>query len=288
LTALLDDEYREGTPARICLGLVGGGLRQRGRQSGLIGDAVPAVDGLRAGALVVLTAWTAFVIAGASFAKFSEHFDEALPHAIAAHRVPDLAFSVLQATAAVASVLVVAGALLAVPAFARFLQAGGWVSVRRHFSRALTCTGLAVAVTVALLMSSHHLMANERNIGFHWYGVLFLVWAAIIVVAVTQWASVAVATARRVEFSTIVLGAEAMLAAAVAVAMVVMVAAVSFWWGAMAKDAPSFLRASPGGAPGSPLDLWLIATVVLMAIAMGTASIGVAREVRVWTTMRSE
>jgi hypothetical protein len=229
------------------------------------------------------------VIAGASFAKFSEHFDEALPHAIGAHHVPDLAFSVLQTTAAVASVLVVAGAMLAIPAFARFLKAGGWVSVRRHFLRALICTGFAVVVmTVALLLSSHHLTANERSIGFHWYGVLFLVWAAVIVVAVTQWASVAVATAQRVEFSTIVLGAEAMLAAAVAVAMVVMVAAVSFWWGAMAKDAPSFLRASLAGAPGSSLDLWLIATVVLMAIAMGTASIGVAREVRVWTTMRSE
>jgi hypothetical protein len=154
--------------------------------------------------------------------------------------------------------------------------------------RAIICTGLAVTVTVALLLLSHDLTANERNSGFHWYGVLFLVWAAIIVVAVTLWASAAVATARRVEFSTIVLVAEAMLAAAVAVAMVVMVAAVSFWWSAMAKDAPSFLRASPGGAPGSSLDLWLIATVFLMAIAMSIASIGVAREVRVWTTMRSE
>ena len=171
LTALLDDEYPGGTPARIRLGLVGGGLRQRARQSGLVGDAVPARDSLRTGALVVLAAWTAFVIAGASFAKFSEHFDEALPHAIGAHRVPDLAFSVLQATAAVASVFVVAGALLAVPAFARFLRAGGWVPVRRHFLRAIICTGLAVTVTVALLLLSHDLTANERNSGFHWYGV---------------------------------------------------------------------------------------------------------------------
>ncbi len=80
LTALLDDEYGSCMPVRIRLSLVSGGLRQRARQSGLTGDAVSATEGVRVGALVVLAAWTDFVIAGASFAKFSEHFDEALPH----------------------------------------------------------------------------------------------------------------------------------------------------------------------------------------------------------------
>ena len=127
LTALLDDEYGSSMPVRVRLSLVSGGIRQRARQSGLTGDAVPAADGVRAGALVVLAAWTAFVIAGASFAKFSEHFDEALPHSIGAHRVPDLAFTVLQAVAGVASVLVVGrGCFSLVPAFVRFLRAGGW------------------------------------------------------------------------------------------------------------------------------------------------------------------
>ena len=109
LAALLDDEYGRSAPARIRLSLVSGGLRQRARQSGLTGDAVPAADGVRAGALVVLVAWIAFVVAGASFAKFSEHFDEALPHSLGAHHVPDLAFTVLQALAGAASILVAAG-----------------------------------------------------------------------------------------------------------------------------------------------------------------------------------
>ena len=45
---------------------------------------------------------------------------------LGAHHVPDLAFTVLQAMAGAAGILVVAGALLAVPAFVRFLRTGGW------------------------------------------------------------------------------------------------------------------------------------------------------------------
>jgi len=288
LTALLDQEYGARLPPKMRLGLVTGGLQQRARQSGLAGDSVPAADRIRAGALVVLAAWTAFVIAGASFAKFSEQFDEALPHGSGAHRVPDLAFTVLQTTAGVAALLVVAGALLALPAFVRFLRTGGWASVRGHFVRALISTALVGAGLLALSAWAHHLTAQQRNSGLHWYGVLFLFWAVLVVVTVTLWTVAAVATARRVELPGAILGAEAALAAALTLAMVVMVGATAVWWAAMAKDAPGFLNTSPGGAPGSPWDLWLVVTVVLMLLALGAAAVGVAREVRVWATIRSD
>jgi hypothetical protein len=284
---LLDDEYGSHPPALVRLSLVTGGLRQRARQSGLIGDSAPAPDGIRAGALVVLTAWTAFVIAGASFAKFSEHFDEALPHRAGSHRVPDFAFTVLQSVAAVAGVLVVAGALLTVPAFVRFLRTGGWASLRSHFLRAASCTALTVAATVPLLLWAHHLTAHQRNGGIHWYGTLFLIWAGLIVITLTLWTVAAVAAARRLELPTAILTAEAALGAFVALAMVAMVGATAVWWEAMAQDAPSYLNASPGGAPGSPWDIWLITTVALMVAAMGTATAGVVRGVRVWTKLRA-
>ena len=119
LIALLYDEYGGHPPPLVRLGLVTGGLRERARQAAITGDSASPVDGVRAGALIVLAAWSAFVVAGASFAKFSEHFDEALPHTIGAHHIPDLAFTMLQTVAGVVSVLVVAGALLAAPAFVR-------------------------------------------------------------------------------------------------------------------------------------------------------------------------
>jgi hypothetical protein len=98
---------------------------------------------------------------------------------------------------------------------------------------------------------------------------------------------VAVVTASRVKLPIAVLAAEAALTAAVAVAMVIMLGATAVWWGVMAKDAPTFLMASPGGAPGSPWDIWLVSTVILMAVAMGTAAAGVVREVRVWKQVRA-
>jgi len=282
LIVLLDDEYGGHLPTLVHLGLVAGGLRQRARQSGLTGDSAPAAVGVRAGALVVLAAWTAFVIAGASFAKFSEHFDESLPHSMSAHRLPDFAFTVLQTVAGVASILVVVGALLAVPAFVRYIRAGGWPSVRGHFLRALASTGLTVAVTVPLLVWAHHLTTHQRNGGLHLYGTLFLIWAALMVMTLTLWTVVALVAGSRVVFSKAILTAEAILAVVIAVAMLGMVGATAVWWGAMAKDAPAFLNASPGGVPGSPWDVWLVATVALMVVAMGTAALGVTREARVW------
>jgi hypothetical protein len=286
LSALLDDEYESHLPARIRFSLVTGGLRQRANRSGLTGDSAPAADGVRAGALVVLTAWTAFVIAGTSFAKFSEHFDEALPHGSGAHHVPDLAFTVLQTVAGVAGILVVAGAFLAVPSFLHFLRRGGWTSVRNHIVRALACTTLTAAATLPVLLWAHHLSSHQRNAGIHWDGVLFLIWGGLIVITLMLWTVATVAVGRRLELPTAILAAEAALATAIAVAMVIMVGATLVWWGAMANDAPSYLHASPAGAPGSPWDIWLIATVALMAAALGTAAIGVVRELRQWTRMR--
>lgn len=287
LTALLDDEYGSSMPIRVRLSLASGGIRQRALQSGLTGDAVPAADGVRAGALVVLAAWTAFVIAGASFAKFAEHFDQALPHRIAAHRVPDLAFTVLQAVAGAACVLVAVGAALLVPAFLRFLRAGGWPTVSGHVLRAATCTVVTVAVTVPLVAWASGLPSQQPNDGLGWHGLLFLLWVSLLGITLTMWAVVTVAVGRRVDISADVLAAEAVLAAAVAAAMVLMVAATAVWWGAMAKDAPTFLSASPAGLPASPWDLWFLATMSLMLVAVGAATIGVLREARQWTTMRT-
>jgi len=287
LIALLNDEYDGHLPTLVHLGLVTGGLRQRARQSGLTGNSAPAAEGVRAGALVVLAAWVAFVIAGASFAKFSEHFDQALPHSMRSHRLTDLSFTVLQTVASVASILVVAGALLALPAFLRYLRADGWPSVRGHFLRAIACTGLTVAVTVPLVIWAHHLTPHQRNGGLHLYGVLFLIWAALIVMTLTLWTVIAIVAGSRVVFSKAILTAEAILAVVLAGAMVVMVGATAVWWGAMAKDAPAFLNASPGGVPGSPWDVWLVATVALMVLAMAAAAAGVIREARVWRKMQA-
>ncbi len=286
LITLLDDEYGDRIPARIRLSLMTGGLRQRARQSGLSGDAAPVSQRVRAGALLVLAAWTAFVIAGCSFAKFSEHFDQALPHGIASHHVPDVAFTMLQTVAAVAGLLVVAGALLVVPTFVRFLRNGGWASLRRYFFRTFACTAVTGVVTAFVLVWAHHLTAPQRNGGIHWYGALFLLWAVLMTITLASWTALAVAIVGKLTLRERVIRAEAALAAVVAVAMIVMVGTTAVWWGAMARHAPGFFSASPGGAPNSPWDVWFIATFALMAIAMVAGVAGFIRVGREWPKLR--
>jgi len=286
VVALLDEEYDGHLPTLVHLGLVTGGLRQRARQSGLTGDAVPAADGVRVGALMVLAAWVAFAAAGASFAKFSEHFDEALPHSMSAHRLSDAAFTLLQTVGGVTVVIVVIGALLAVPALVRYLREGGWSSLRGHALRALAGTGITVAATVPLVVWARHLTSHQRNGGLPLYGGLFLLWAAIMAVTLTLWAVLAIVAGSRIVLPKAILTAEAILAVAIAVAMVVMVGATAVWWGAMAKDAPSFLNASPGGLPDSPLDLWFVGMVAVMVVAVGLAALGIVREARLWRRMQ--
>ena len=113
-----------------------------------------------------------------------------------------------------------------------------------------------------------------------------MIWAVLIAITLALWSVVAVATARRVEFPPAILAIEALLGAVVTGAMVVMLAATALWWGAMANDAPKFLNASPGGISGSPWDIWLTATVALMAIALSAAVLGVIRAARVSIKMR--
>ncbi len=286
LTALLDDEYPDHLPLRIRLDLAISGLRQRARYAGITSGVVAPADQLRSAALVVMAAWTAFVVAGASFAKFSEHFDQALPHRGSAHSVPDFSYAVLQSVAGGASILVIAGALLAAPSFLRYVQAGGWTYVRRHFWRAISVTLVTIATTVPLVVIANHLSVVQRNTDWHWYGVLFFVWAALIAVTLSSWTIAGIATTRRLVLSPRMLHLEAMLAATVALAMVVMLAATTIWWVAMAKDAPNFLGADPGGAPSSSWDIWLVSIVVTMVLATGVGVAGALREWRVWSTSR--
>jgi hypothetical protein len=216
---------------------------------------------------MVLCSWTAFVVGGSSFAKLSEHFDQAFPGGDHTHRVADVAYGTVQTAAGVAGALVVLGAVIALPSFVGLLRSGGWATVRRHLLAASTCTLVTVGVTVPLLSWAHHLSAHQRNGGVAAYGLLFLVWGVLVTLTLVAWTTVAVAAARRVVFSRRLLVAEAALAVAVAAAMVVILGSTALWWMVMAQGAPSFL----------PSDPRLLVTVGLMALASFIAVRGAAR-----------
>jgi hypothetical protein len=260
-------------PLTARLSIVAGGLRERARRSGLSGDSVPPADRIRAGVLTVLASWTAMVVAGASFAKMSEHFDDALPGGARAHHLPDLAYSFIQAAAGVTGLIVIAAAGVALPSFLRYLRSGGWRPIRAHALRAAACTLVTGGTTAPLLAWAHHLSAHQRNGGSAGYAILFLVWAALVVATLVSWTVLAVVAARSVTFSRSVLAAEASMAAAVALGVVGLLAATGLWWALIAQRAPTFLN----GDPAAPLNARLVATVAVMALAAAAATAGAVR-----------
>ena len=284
LVQFMQDDYGPGrVPWRARVSLVAGGLRERARQSGLTGDTAPPRDRLLAGTLLVLVGWAGFVIAGSSFAKFSEHFDNALPGGIdshlppASHTVPDVAYTVVQSVAAVAGLAVLLGAAVALPAFITFLRSGGWSAVRAHIVRAAAASTVTAGGTIPLLVWAHHLTAHQRNGGNGWYGALFLGWAALMALTLGMWTTVAVVAARRVGLARRVLLVESALAVIVATAMATILVATCVWWAAMATDAPSFLTSRAGGGPFDPV---LVATVGGMLAATTAGMGGVLRVAR--------
>jgi hypothetical protein len=245
---------------------------------------------MRTAVLLILAAWAGFVLAGLSFAKLSEHFDDALPGGIdnpvpagGTRHAPDLAYTLLQSVATGAGIVVIIAAVLALPALVRYLRGGGWTSLRAHILRATAASALTLAVTVPLLIWARHLTVYQRNGGMPQYGAVFLGWAALIAVSLALWTAAGIAAARRITISRRLLLTEAGLAMVLTVAMSAMVAAMAAWWAYMASMAPAFLATNPASAPINPM---LAITVTVMVLAVALATSASVRIVRTWRVCR--
>lgn len=290
LMALMEDVLDGRPPSRrLRLSMAWAGLRERGRETGLLGNTAPAAERARAGSLLVLCAWSAFVVAGSSFAKITEHFGQAVP--ARAQALSNRSFDTVYVVAIIGGLLVLSGACAAVPAFLRFLRAGGWPSIRGHVLRAAVSTVAATVAMAGLVGLAHTLSPAQRNGGlvYHpvvWYYLLAIIPTALLVaLALALWTVAAVAVTRRLVLARPVLFAEAVLAVALSVAMFVITAATAVWWGAIASSAPWFLGAQSGSA-ASAFTPNLVGTMALMSVACAVATCGVVRVARSWRDLR--
>jgi hypothetical protein len=278
LVALMQDVVGDRQPSfRFKLSVAWAGLRERIYGAGLVGDQ-PPVEQARTGSLLVLCAWTAFVLAGMSFSKVSEHYSYALPPSLRA--LPQSAFKSVAGLGIIGASLVALGALATLPAFVRFIRNGGWTSIRGHVLRAAALTAITAGALVPLSLWAHHLDLRQRNGGDGLYSAAIGLWALLVAVTLAQWTASGVAAVRRIDLPRGVLRFEATLAIAVAVAMVLVTGAAGLWWGAMAHDAPWFLQGTAPGTSPSPFTLQLVMTLTLMLTAVLTAAYGVARITR--------
>jgi len=272
LTQLVAETVAAGqSPWRVGGDLVRAAAAERARSLGLIGDAFSRTDRATGGCLAVLWAWVAFVVAGAVVQKASEQWQGAVPAGDRA--LPTVAFAVLVAGAAFASVAVLAGIALTVPRIGVMLAAGGWSTIRGPVRRAAGLTLAAAAGTVGLAAWAHALGATQRNGADHLYGAAFVALGLVGVAALVAWATVAARIARRIGLGGRLLAAEVGFAIATTLAMAMMSVASLLWWQTVAGVAPGFFA---GGRVGGPVA----AAVTLMVTATLVGAAGSARAIR--------
>jgi len=286
LAALIEDELdgrRPGPGLRVSLARAG--LVERSRAGGLVGDSRPAPERVRAGALVVLAAWAVAMVAGAVFAKTSEHFSFSAPPATLV--TARGAFTAVVVLGVVGVACVVAGALVALPAAVAHLRSGGWASVRGPVLRAVVVTVAAAAGLVPLAAWARHLDVAQRNGADGAYLAAVAAWAALTVVALALWTAAGVSWARRLDLGARVLRIEVGLAVVVALVTACLVVAVAVWWAAMARAVPWYLVGAAPGTHPLPVPGTLITVESLLLAASLAAGWGVVLVTRSWRSLPS-
>lgn len=236
---------------------------------------------VRSGSLSILAGWSCFVLAGALFAKFTEHWDAVpLP---AGHLLAGTGYSAVQWAGVVGTVLVVTAALMVLPAFIRLIRGGGWKGVRRPVLRALTLGSTTLVCAVACGVWSHHLSYHDRNGGLVPYELAVLFLALAVVVSIAAGTVAIIAVAWRLDLSGRAERHLAGVAISVSFMMVIITVGTVLWWSVEALHAPDFFREGIGNGlvfTSARVPPVLVIAGILMTCGLTAAALGSLRAVR--------
>jgi hypothetical protein len=276
--ALLEDTYAQDMSWRARVSIARAGLVERARETGLVGVAASSNDRLLTGSQLVLCGWSLFMVAGAIFAKFTEHWGVAIPKA---HRtLPSLGDRAVQWAGGVGMVLVLLAGLFAIPAVIHLLRHAGWSRVRRPVERGVTVLSMALILTSAVAIWAQFLNNHQRNAGSVAYEVVFLLCALALVAAIVTVTSTVVSVTRQLDLSRRALLVLSTTALAVTLSMAIITAGTVTWWASEAAYAPQFLRHSIGSGlflTSSFLPPALLVSGLLMVLGLVIALTGVRR-----------
>jgi len=234
LVALIQDNLDEGRPAwRLRLSVIGGGLRERFRQTRQATAASVKRPAWH-------DRWGTILLAGLVCGFLP---GDLTLSASAAGAWQGVALDAALAAVALTGAIVLADGLLALPALVRFLRAGGWPKIRRR-------VGWAAAATVAaggglaglVLVSGSHPPAQLNASWAYWTGVL--VAGLAMAAAIGLWAAAATATARHLTLTPRVRAAQLVLGAVIPTAVSTMLVTLSLWWSATQDSVTLLLLAA--------------------------------------------
>ena len=163
--------------------------------------------------------WWTFFVAGYVFAILPYEFKA--PSGAAQEWRVTAALAALVAVAVLGGVAVLIGGLLALPAFGRFLRAGGWRQVRRRVAWAAGATAAAGGGLAALvLLSGSMSYAQLSGSGLFFLGAVGT--GLLLMAAFGLWANAAKATAKHLDLAVRVRAGEVLLAAVTSAAVLAM------------------------------------------------------------------
>lgn len=213
--AMVEDNLDGERPGlRFRLSVAWAGLRERGHRARLAGQ--------RAGPPMlsaVTGRWWTFFVAGYVFAILPYEL-EASSGAAQGWWVT-AALAALAAVAVLGGVCVLASGLLGLPAFGRFLRAGGWRQIRRGVAWAAGATVVAGG-GLAALAGVKGSMTYDQLSGSWVFFLGSFVTGLLLMAAFGLWANVAKATAKHLDLPVRVRAGEMLLAAVTSAAVLAM------------------------------------------------------------------
>lgn len=274
--ALLEDRRGDAPfTVRFRASVALAGLRERCYGSGVVGSHSSATAQRRTGTLMVLVAWSIMIVAGAVLVKSAEHFPAALP--VRSRFAAEFAYNATAAAGIVGTLLVAAGAVVALPGFVRFLRAGKWSQVRRKFGRSLVASTTLITATVGLVIWAHQLTSAQRNGADTLYSACFLVWALLVVLTIGLWTTTCVAVASRLDFTSRELRWESGLAVGVGLSSIGVITGATLWWVQIGLHAPWFLQGTLAGVATSPWSTQIVFITTPMVLGTVIALWGATR-----------
>jgi hypothetical protein len=252
LLALIQDTLDEGRPTwRLRLGVISGGLRERGHQAVRAGTA--AAKRASTGRLMTL-------VAGLILGNLPQNLKAPLPPARAWQKTAS--FDALVGAFALTGVVVLASGLVAAPAFIAFLREGGWPKIRRRVAWAAGVTVAAGGGLAGLFLGQRSM--SSAQVSHSWtYGTGVVATTVALAAAFGLWASAAAATAKHLKLATRARAAQPLLAAVTLTAGFAIVSANIIWLAAIQSSLP-----------------WLVVGVTSVALVIVVAPRRIGKAVR--------
>jgi hypothetical protein len=233
LLALIQDTVDEGRPSwRLRVGVIWGGLRERGHQAGRAAKEVAVKRPAK------VSRWLTILLAGLLLTNLPLQFGTPPPPARASQATA--ALDVVAAIAAFICAVLLASGLIAWPAVVRFLRAGGWPKIRRRVARAAVATGATAGALVALSLALSSQPDAALNVSLAYF-LGFTATTLAAVVTIGLWAAVISAVARHLKLAPRVRAIELVAGPVISTAITVMVAVSIIWTSAVQASVSSLV-----------------------------------------------